>query len=283
MGRVIKADLHNHFTTLSKVLYPEKVAVKVRETLGPGGLCALVNYKDCRYEAFAKKAEKVQSAINLGNAIYFKDFDVVVAKGEEYPTAHGDLLILGSPEGFHLDYDLFNKEISIKGFDYCSQRSADIGCTNVLPHMFLKSEMGKLMTDENQEYGKYYVRDLHAIETHNGNAIFFNTPARKVYASLTDNLGMKIGQLSSTDGHSFREVGMCYTELDFPEYSELKSAEDFQMALRNAVINSRNPERLHKRNSYIGFAKHAGAIVSIKLLRKARINPHFGDKEALCG
>ena len=99
--RTVKADLHNHFTTRSRVLDPNKVADTVRESLGEGGICAIVNYADARYEAFARREEPL--ATNFGNAVYFQDRKILIIKGEEIPTQQGDHLVLGLDEGTHFN------------------------------------------------------------------------------------------------------------------------------------------------------------------------------------
>lgn len=258
----IRTDLHNHFTTKSRVLDPNKVADTVYLSLGSGGICALVNYDDQRYEAFAKVAEP--HVTNLGNSLHFKDRNILIVKGEEVPTGDGDLLILGLEEGKHLSQR--------KGIEYHLQEVAEENCITVLTSPFFMSEVGAIIR-ENPRFAKL----IDGIETHNGEATRkANAQAFELFKLLYYDKGYQdLGFLSCSDGHSFQEVGTSTTTFTSPNSIALLDARQVTSYLRGLI---RYAPRIatHTHSTYSAM-KHGAILVAQKL----RISLSRGDKEAL--
>lgn len=278
--RYVRADLHNHFTTRSRVLDPNRVADRVREALGEGGICALVNYDDQRYEAFARGAERASaSAVNFGNAIHFQDRDVIVVKGEEIPAAEGDLLVLGLREGNHLPQG--------KPLRDSIDDSNDQGGIVIITTPYFMSRVG----DEIRKNHKILSR-VHAIEVHDGQVpAKANLSAEQLHKRRSRS-GYLVGRLSSSDGHTFREVGGSWTTLEIPEhYTDLKKAEDVSQMLIHGIRKTGYegydgyylPKILpwQRKRSRAGFVLHTGIIFAMVAASKVGINISRGDPEAL--
>ncbi|MBI2452166.1 hypothetical protein HYV50_03760 [Candidatus Pacearchaeota archaeon] len=265
----IKADLHNHFTTKSRVLDANKVADRVYEALGNGGICALVNYDDRRFEGFAERAEPIGN--RLGNAVYFHDRNVLVIKGEELSTQQGDLLVLCLEEGKHLTQRK-NLEDSLK-------EANDHNGIIILPHPYFHSRVGGTI-EQNPKYFDY----IDGIEIHNGNAsrkanIRAQWLAGKTNFNNACEKYLHIGWLASSDGHSFKEVGSSYTILKLPNI-KFSSSEGIIKELRNA-IRLGGSYGYKKNYSMLGFIQHISIITPMFLLLKLGIKLSRGDTEAL--
>jgi hypothetical protein len=263
--KTIKADLHNHFTTKSRVLDVNRVADRVYESLGKGGICALVNYEDKRFEAFAERAEPFGN--RLGNAVYFPDRDVLVLKGEEIPTLDGDLLVLGLEEGAHLT--------SAKPLHYTMDEGKEKGGIIVVTSPYFMSETGDFL-----ERFPFCIRHADAIETHNGNATKrANRKAEELHESGVRNGYVLLGKIAVSDGHSFREVGSSYTEFFVETKPEYSNSKDVVSQIRGLVRAA--DRELHTTNSRLGTFCHATALVPHIIASKMGYEINRGDSEAL--
>mgnify|MGYP001588878300 CR=1 FL=1 len=259
----IKVDLHNHFTTKSRVLDVNRVADRVREALGPGGICALVNYADQRFEAFANRAGSY-GGDRYGNAVHFPDRDVTITKGEEVPTLQGDVLVLGLEEGRHLTPG--------RELDYTLCEGRSYGGVNIIPHpCFHSAAWNYLATQRNFECAE----DIDAFEIHNGNVS--KRLNGKVGELWLHYMGLSgCGGLASSDGHSFREVGSSYTEILGFNFQDAKTLND---GLRTAVkMVSPGYKKTH---SLWGPLVHMGILGSLMIADKMWIPVSRGDKESL--
>lgn len=266
---LVRADLHNHFTTKSKVLDPNRVAHTVREKLGVGGICALVNYQDQRYEAFAERAEQAcTSSVNLGNAISFWDGDVLIIKGQEIPTEAGDLLVLGLDENVHLPKG--------KSLEYSISDAHERGGIVIITTPFYRSAVGRKLYDNPKIMLK-----VHAIETHDGEApCSANSRAADFYRTWK-NVYPHLGRLSNSDGHAFNEIGSSYTSLEMSrdDYScGSKLVDDLKSSL---LLTSSVDDCHHRAHSLLGSLVHKGILAPMVLLGKAGIQLSKGDREAL--
>lgn len=263
-----QADLHNHFTTRSRVLPFHPVVETVRGRLGLGAVCGLVNCKDRRYEAFTEKVPS--SVINVGNAIYDPIRDVWIVKGEELKTPQGDLLLLATYQGVHLQPRKTLKDNLSQARDY--------GAIVIGTEIFSgRSEIGALLEEDPE-----LLNSFDAIQVFDGEMILGNSNARaQLFYERMKGDFPHLGQLASSDGHSFREVGTSYTTLTMPDYDELRTPDDFRESLRQAVRQSRDPQRLHKQLSRIGSLKHASVIGAMILASKLGVKLSEGDSEAL--
>ena len=273
--RDIRADLHNHFSTRSLVLDFDRVVERISRTLGPGGICGFVNFEDQRYEAFSKHAsgDRIE---NLGNALYVLDKDLLIVKGQEVPTQQGHLLVLGLEEGTHL-----------KSGEDLEETIGEAEINNgviIADHPFYYQGVGEFLTTQ----GHDIFQRLDGFEVHNGEAAFSlpfgplprdaNELARIAYDKFRWGSGAKVGAISSSDGHSFKEVGSSYTMLKMPSYAGFATSEDVSHYLREAV---RGAVDIYKKNSKWSAFKHALALAGIIALSKTGLKKQFGDKEAL--
>ncbi len=266
----IKADFQNHWTTKSRVLNPHEVAGRILDSLGKGGLCGLVNYSDRRYEAFAERADGLPMVTRLANAVYFAGRDVLVVKGEEVPTADGDLLVMGLNEDKHLSPKK-SLEYSLK------EAHENEGVVIITTPFFGISRVGEII-----QKNPKLLSLVDAIEVHDGEALkSANKKAKEFYNNVIKDYYPHLGQLASSDGHSFMEVGSSCTKLSMPQYSQIHSAHQLRDNLRQAVRESKSDENLHKSNSVMGALIHAGILIPMIIAGKFGIKLSRGDQAAL--
>lgn len=259
----IKADLHNHFTTLSRVLDPNKVADIVRKKLGFDGMCALVNYDDQRYEALARKSGP--HATSTGNALYFNQGAWVV-KGEEIPTSTGDLLVLGLSEGTHLTPH--------RSIAETIDEAKAAGGVIIVPHPFFHSNVG---AEINANTNQQYIYSIAGIEIGNGNA---SKKQNSLALDLVMGLHEEIGGISVTDGHSFA-IGRGYTSFQVSEaqFTPSQTAQEFSARLEQMI---RFSDRSHVYASRgLDYSTHAAIIAGHIAANKLRVKLSRGDPEAL--
>lgn len=252
-SRFVDADLQNHWSTFSRVLDADKVADTARERLGEGGVVGLVNYDDCRYEAFARQAERVTDSNNLGNGFLFSERDVLVVRGQEVKTESGDLLIFGLEEGVHLKKGM-SLEATIKD-------SHQKGGIVVITTPYFMSKVG-----EEIETNPDLLREVAAIETHDGGIMSraANKKAKELYRRFGEKYGL--GELASSDGHSFFEVGGSTSMLEMPSgYTGIQEASELRGLLREGISYATARKKTY---SPRGFAIHAGLIGSLVAAEK---------------
>jgi hypothetical protein len=215
--RTIKADLHNHLRTSSSIREGDfNRAISVAKSrLGSGGIVGIVNFEDNRYEKFVGLKE-YSNRIDLGNACYVYDEDILIVKGQEVPTLEGHLLVLGAAQNVHLKAGR-NVEDSIK-------EAKDENGIIIADHPFYRDGLGPFL-----ETSLDTLENIDAIETYNGEAVWIPglTPiyANSKARSFQERVGMTygVGGIAVSDGHSFYELGRNWTELDMPfDYSSFK-------------------------------------------------------------
>jgi len=268
-------DVHNHFSTPSKILDFSEVIDTVRARLGERGSCGLVNSNEQKYEAFVRNARGTYT--NLGNAIYVPGHEVFIFKVEEIELeGRKDILVLGLEEGRHLTPG--------RTLEETLNEAQDNNGIIVAAHPFYRGGVGPSL-EENTDLLKHF----DAIEVHNGEAAFSipfllpkdaNEKAQQFYIDVRWE-NPHLGCLASSDGHSFEEVGTSYTLLNMPIYSELRTAKDVVLHLRNAVRGNRDMVNLKMTNSEDAARKHAIDLVKMIVKGRLRIfrNP-YGDPRA---
>ncbi len=244
----LRADLHNHLRTSSN-LQPEDFnrAIDIaRERLGPDGTFSIANFGDKRYEKFAglRGYERVYVGEN-NSAVYVPSKKVLVVKAQEVPTKQGHLLVLGLGFEQHLkpNQDL---EYTIREADEKTTGEA----AKVADHPFFLAGIGPYL----QQHPKL-LEQLDGIEIHNGEAIFGNAnkKARDFYNQVKSDYP-NLGALSSSDGHSFYELGKSWTEIDFPD---IDNPAQFVPSLKQAIRATNSQTPYHNHVSYAGFIDHA--------------------------
>jgi len=278
--RKVFADLHNHLKTGSYM--PEgifnRTAEIVRRRLGEGGIIGLVNFEDRRYEDFSELSG--YERVDFGNALYVPEKDVMIVRGQEVPTKHGHLLVLGLKKGKNLKGGR-SLEDSLK-------EARDENGIIIADHPFYKEGIGHSI-DNLPEDNVFF----DAIEVHNGSSVWipFVTPRNSNEESelfyLLNTLitsAHSIGAISASDGHSLYELGRSYTRLEMPQYNEIKDAEQLVDCLKIAIRKAR-PEDCVRKNSRLGAIKHLfelGLIIirnSFKKHLKTKFDIHSYEKK----
>ena len=239
--RKVKADLHNHLRTSSNMKGLFNPAIDIAsKRLGAGGIFALVNFEDERYERFSE--EKGYERKDLGNAIYVPEKDILVVKGQEIPTQEGHLLVLGLEKGVRLKAG----ESLVSTISNARYNKGLV----IADHPFYIEGIGSML-DKAPDFLNY----IHAIEGHNGEAAFgfpvgpfprnANRKAQEFYAKMSQHYS-HLGMLSTSDGHSLHELGKSYTVLEMPEcYGyQINDSEHLTESLAKAIMGSGTSRQL---------------------------------------
>jgi len=211
-----KADLHNHLRT--SVLIREgdfdSVCDIVMKRLGPSGVMGLCNFGDDRYERFIslkgyereyldKEKRGIKIVVPGSTGV---EYPIFIVKGQEIPAKQGHLLVLGLPTDVHLKHGQTLEDTIKQVKDYNGIVIAD--------HPFHIEGCGPYLK-KNPEV----LEQLDAIEIFNGEASlpflfkwFANHNAQRFYESVRLDFP-NLGGLSSSDGHSFSEIGQSYNIL----------------------------------------------------------------------
>lgn len=258
----VKADLHNHLRTSSNMegLF-NKVVDKTREKLGPGGIIAVANYNDERYESLVNQKGYERSYI--GNATYIPEKNVLIYKAEEVPTKQGDLLVLGISENKHLKPGR-SLEDSLK-------EAKDNNGINCGVHEFYFAGVGPYLK-RHQHILEYF----DGFEIHNGEAVIYipriapanaNKKAQEFYDNIIKPSWLQIGGFSSSDGHSIFEIGSSYTTIEEPP---ILFAEKLNESIRRSIKHHRDFSKDKRSNSYIGSLKHIAELGWFKVEQRIK-------------
>lgn len=224
----VRADLHNHLRTFSKMKKFNSYVDHVRNVLGDGGLLGVVNFSDARYEEFVSLKGYERIKIGNGNAFHVPEKNIYLVKGQEIETKSGHLLALGIPFGEHLpDHnsleDTLNEIKSLNGL-------------SIMDHPFYLN--GVLRDVDNLKF----VNQVDGIEIWNGSANLYipgKTPFNSNNASmdafpLLKNDFPHLGAIVSSDGHTKSEIGSSYMIIDKPDFS---SSENLITSLKKSMKN----------------------------------------------
>ncbi|MBS3088902.1 hypothetical protein J4402_03950 [Candidatus Pacearchaeota archaeon] len=269
--RTIRADLHNHLRTSSRMDGLFNPAIdRAAERLGSGGIFGLVNFSDHRYEDFA--GQRGYERENFGNAVYVPEKDILVVKGQEVPTAKGHLLVLGLEEDNHLKEGRPVLD-SIK-------EAKDANGIIVADHPFGKEGLGHFFVDEYNSHRDYFGL-LNGWEVFNGEAALWfpgltpknaNNAAHDIYESY--RLEVKgIAAVTSSDGHSLRELGTSYMPLETSDdYDNIKSSNEISSVLRNCLGSTKFSGFFGRKNdSKLGALAHLADLAVLSGLSKIGI------------
>ncbi len=218
----VRADLHNHLRTLSNLRQKDfNIIIDLaRQRLGENGIFAFVNFNDKRYERFIGLKGYERDYIREDRtAVYVPEKQVLVVKGQEIPTKQGHLLVLGIGCDEHIKPD--------RTLEDTLKEAGDKNAIVIEPHGYSKNGIGFYLEDN---IGLYF--HLNAVETHNGETLRkVNQKARTRYRELKSLYPyINLGALSSSDGHSFHELGTNWTEIEMPD---LENPLRFVHSLRN--------------------------------------------------
>jgi hypothetical protein len=262
---LVNADLHNHLRTGSKLSRGDfNRAIDIAERrLGAGGIFAMVNFEDNRYEKFVKiNGYKRTYLGDNKNGFYVPEKNIYVVKGQEVPTREGHILVLGLGNKVRLK--------SGRSLDDSLKEAKDNNGIIVADHPFYWQGVGPLLAEDLE-----LTKRFDAIEIHNGEASFgipctklkddANLKASLFYFELPKKIG--IGALSCSDGHSFRELGTSWTSIESLEGIEPKNfVEELRKRVRNTGVH--HPRKYS--HSYSGAMEHIGKLVLIKAVNKLK-------------
>jgi hypothetical protein len=235
----IKVDIHNHLSTFAKLKDFNKTINLIKERLGPGGICGLVNFGaegDMRYEDFIELEPKGYHRDFLDNAIYLPEKDVWVVKCQEVWTDVGHLLVAGVNHGVAIPSHM-SLENSLKAAD--SEKGVKL-----LVHMYGWQGMGDYILKHPE-----LLEQFDAMETYNGEANLWlpfvnhlnaNKKAKKFYDSVKERFP-NLGTFVSSDGHDIEEMGRNYTMI--PDFGKGESKFKDADSIRQGLIDGFRAER----------------------------------------
>jgi len=234
--RKVKADLHNHLRTSSRMKrgdFDRAVRVAARR-LGCGGILGVVNFEDDRYERLLDFGGKYDRQ-DFGNAVYVPEKEVLIIRGQEVPTRQGHLLVLGLGRGVNLE--------SWQSLGDTLGEARDNDGIVIADHPFYNCGIGPYLRGHPE-----FINELDGFEIHNGEAALWipgvtkrnaNENARDFYQEVRRQ-HLCLGAVSSSDGHSFYEIGRSFTNLQMGKhYGHIRDAEELNRELRGAIRDRR--------------------------------------------
>lgn len=280
MSHKIKADIHNHFRTISYI--PEgffnKATKIIRKNLGQGGLVGLVNYQCNRFEQFSESLGEERIKIGTEknfNALYIPNKDITIIKGQEIPTKEGDLLVYGISAN---DFLKSGRSLQDTAKDAKEKYNA-----------FVVAQTGVQGTIEAIKNNPKLLMYVDAIEIWNGGANFpipgknpldANKKAEQLYFELKKQ--NNLGSVVTSDGHSLHEIGSSYNLISRPN---LKNPETLNTSLIQEFKKERtaSEEKRGKINSLMQTPIHIAEILSLPFLHLLGIDENKGTvpKEVL--
>ncbi len=265
-----KADFHNHLSTCREDLGDLALPAirKARKTLGPEGVLGIVNAQDNgegRYETFISGLMNHYEVDKIENGIYLPDEEIYVVKGQEVFTKDqsGHLLVLGLDEGVRLE-DRVSLKDSLK-------QARDTGGSIILDHPYFMDGVVVRNPDRYLEFIEEGLVD--GLEVHNGESwlpVPGHTHANKKAQTLFDELKKEydIGGISSSDGHSVREIGSSYTLLDSIDFSNSGRLKE---TLKEAIRSHKDCSDDKRSNSIYSTLNHAGKVIGLRGLSRLGI------------
>ncbi len=284
--RFVRADLHNHLRTSSRRHtgdFNRAVDVASRR-LGAGGILGLINFSDTRYETFVATPGYERAHVGeQRNAVHIPHRDILVVKGQEIPTQHGHVLVMGLGHGTHLKEGRTVEDTLKEAHDFNGIIIADHPCYVAGIGQYLREHPN-------------LIEQFDGVETHNSEADLWlprvtprhaNREAGRLYNDLTDDLLGSVGEIATSDGHSWYEVGKSWTGLEMPtNYSAWKNSENFLAMLRRAVWAQRyskeiipkelngTPKQFQRMSGRLGCLDH---IVDLAFI--VHVAPRIGVKK----
>lgn len=254
----IKADLHNHFSTFENIGNVFNQAINIaQKNLGNGGMFGVINAQDKRigrYETFLRQGgSKIE---DLENAFYVPSKKIYVVKGQEVFTQGGHILVLGLNHGKKLQ-DYRTLEDSLK-------EAKDNNGIIIADHPFF---LDGIFTKQSPEES---LVSLDGIEVHNGEVWLphpryypANKKAQEFYNKIKNDYD--IGAISTSDGHSVREIGMNYTLLEKPDFS---SPENLVSSLRKSIREHKDFSKDKQTNAYLRTLNHSVKVLGLRIASK---------------
>lgn len=269
----IKADLHNHLSTVREDLsgLAIKSVERASKNLGSHGIIGIINAQDKgigRYETFISGLRSYNIE-DIGNAVYIPKKAIYVVRGQEVFTKdqRGHLLVLGLNRGTVLE-DRICLEDTLK-------QAKDSGSVIILDHPCFADGV---IARNPEKYLEFLEKGLvDGIEVHNGEAwlpipgyFLANRKAQGLFGQLMQRYN--IGAISSSDGHSVREIGSSYTLLGQPDF---ENADKLRETLRKAIREHKDFSQDRQTNSYFLALNHGLKVASLRFLSKLGLFPQI--------
>ncbi len=256
----IKADFHNHFSTLENIgdnIFDKSIRV-AQKNLGIAGIFGVINAQDKgigRYETFLEQGGN--NVKDFGNAFGVPNYGIYVIKGQEVFTQGGHILVLG-----------LNKNVRLKDYRTLEDSLKEAKDNNgiiIADHPFF---LDGIFTKQNDKYE--IVNKLDAMEIHNGESwlpvpgyVNANKTAQDFYNGLWENC--HLGAISTSDGHSIKEIGTSYSILEQPDFS---TPENLVKSLRKSIREHKDFSQDKKTNSIKGTLNHSAKVVGLRIASK---------------
>ncbi len=246
---MVKADLHNHLRTSSRVRSGDfnRVIDITSARLGEDAIIGIINRSDQKYENLVNQKGYDREVIEKnGSVVYVPEKKVYIIKGQEVLSREGSLLVLGVPKWAQL-VEGNSLENTIKE----AQEKWGIAIANNMLH---KNGIWNYLTKNLR-----ILEDLDGIEIYNSKADFscplspytYNANGTsKDFYHLVQKRFPNLGALSSSDGDSFYEIGSSYTELPNPDKNNFKNW------LKNSIHETNLESKRENHPSKIGAIDH---------------------------
>lgn len=252
----IKADLHNHLAHDNLKCFEQegffnRVIDKAAKELGSGGILGLGNCLSTRYEKFI--GLKGYDRVDLENAIYVPEKDILVVKAQEVFAKQGDILALGLPKDVYIGEKGKVETLSLE--ESIAQANGHGAIIGIDHGYFIQGALPYI------EKKLKILEDVDAIEVHNGNAWipvppFANKKAQEFYNEVVKDFP-HLGTWCSSDGHSVFEVGSSYSLINPVDVSD---GERMKKSLRQSITEHKDWSEDKRTNSYIGAGIHAALM-----------------------
>lgn len=261
--KMIKADLHNHIQTRSRIKekYFDKVVDTAIKRLGYNSMIGVVNFNDDRYEKLT--GQRGYDRFDCNSYVYAsqqgvldaltENNGVAIVKGQEIPTKQGHLLALGLKKNVHLK--------SRRSLEDTIAEAKDENAIIIADHPMYFESCGDYLMKNPKLLDK-----IDAIEVYNGETSFgipfsalkpgTNQKMQESFNELKEE-HPNLGGVTSSDGHSLYELGRSYTTLENVAGANNPKT-DFIGSLRNAIRNHRDfsKDRQGKLIGKIGAIEH---------------------------
>lgn len=247
------ADIHNHLRVNGKSLEGDlnKVADFSRARLMKGGIVGIVNLNDFRYENLVNQPGYDRTFFGNGNCLaYIPEKEICIIKGQEIETNQGNILVFG--------VDSKKNIRSGKNIEETIKEAKDYNSTIILTNPFYAQGIGEYLIKKHE-----ILQDIDAIEIHNSEAEFgfpigpipegTNEESREFYEHFVSRVFPGVGAISSSDGHSFNEIGSSYTSLYGVEKKNFN--ESFKKAIRQTDLSTFRKNGSSKKDAAKYFIK----------------------------
>jgi hypothetical protein len=257
---MVKVDLHNHLKTRGNFESEDfgRLINSTYKKLGAGGVVGIttcMGENTWNYEKFLKfGGNEIE---DLGNAFYVPKKNILVIKSEQVVTKQGHLLVVGLKKCREISHG--------KDLEDTIKIARDENCLVFANLPFYKYGVGSCLQKKPK-----LLESIDGIEIHNGEATLFSPGSNKksqCFYSQIKKDHPDLVAISTSDGHSFFEIGSSYTEI--PEL-DLKNSETIIKSLKE---NLKRPLNHKMHNSYLGALRHGIYLSLIIKLMDSGIYP----------